>query len=347
MKSNPTKNVPATIGDVIVNINGQNYKLVPVDTSHLGQHENTMPLSRKTPLVPFVRRLVQELRTYGRNRTAETYCCAINSLLRFLPDKVISISDIDVGLMIRYERYLRERGLSSNTTSFYMRVLRTIYNRAVREGLVTNDQPFSRVYTGIGRTNKRALPLSVIQQIYNLQVLSPAHRFARDIFLFSFYTRGMAFIDIAYLKPSNIRNNTLIYRRHKTGQQLAIRWEPQMQDIVMRHPSSNPDYLLPIIKRSNGCERSQYRACQRQVNELLRDIGQQLHLQQQLTFYVARHSWASIARSMDIPLPIISEGMGHDSERTTQIYLKSLDFNRIDSINASIISAVEEQNNDV
>lgn len=101
----------------------------------------------------------------------------------------------------------------------------------------------------------------------------------------------MAFIDIAYLKPSNIRNNTLIYRRHKTGQQL--------------------------------------------------------HLQQQLTFYVARHSWASIARSMDIPLPIISEGMGHDSERTTQIYLKSLDFNRIDSINASIISAVEEQKNDV
>lgn len=306
--------------------------------------EKTTLLSQHNPdrhLKSYVCQLVEELRASGRRRTAETYRSAQNSLQRYLARNDILLSDIDVTLMCNYERYLRTQGISSNSTSFYLRVLRTIYNRAVTEGLVIDKKPFSRVYTGIGKTNKRAFPLQVIRKICELKNLSPSQAFARDIFLFSFYTRGMAFVDIAYLSPRNIRHGMLTYRRHKTGQELTMRWEPQMQEIVDRNPSPNPNYLLPIIKRSNGCERSQYRECQRVVNCMLHDIECLLQLTNKLTFYCARHSWASIAHSMNIPLNIISEGMGHTSERTTLIYLKTLDYNRIDSLNASIIRAVD------
>ena len=326
---------------MILSINGINYKLVPMEEQAV---EKTTLLSQHNPdrhLKSYVCQLVEELRASGRRRTAETYRSAQNSLLRYLARNDILLSDIDVTLMCNYERYLRTQGVSSNSASFYLRVLRTIYNRAVTEGLVIDKKPFSRVYTGIGKTNKRAFPLQVIRKICELKNLSPSQDFARDIFLFSFYTRGMAFVDIAYLTPRNIRHGMLTYRRHKTGQELTMRWEPQMQEIVDRNPSPNPNYLLPIIKRSNGCERSQYRECQRVVNDMLHDIEKRLELTNKLTFYCARHSWASIAHSMNIPLNIISEGMGHTSERTTQIYLKSLDHNRIDSLNASIIRAVD------
>ena len=326
---------------MILSINGINYKLVPVEEQAV---EKTTLLSQHNPdrhLKSYVCQLVEELRASGRRRTAETYRSAQNSLQRYLARNDILLSDIDVTLMCNYERYLRTQGISSNSTSFYLRVLRTIYNRAVTEGLVIDKKPFSRVYTGIGKTNKRAFPLQVIRKICELKNLSPSQAFARDIFLFSFYTRGMAFVDIAYLSPRNIRHGMLTYRRHKTGQELTMRWEPQMQEIVDRNPSPNPNYLLPIIKRSNGCERSQYRECQRVVNCMLHDIECLLQLTNKLTFYCARHSWASIAHSMNIPLNIISEGMGHTSERTTLIYLKTLDYNRIDSLNASIIRAVD------
>lgn len=330
------------MNDMILSINGINYKLVPMEEQAV---EKTTLLSQHNPdrhLKSYVCQLVEELRACGRRRTAETYRSAQNSLQRYLARNDILLSDIDVTLMCDYERYLRTQGISNNSTSFYLRVLRTIYNRAVTEGLVIDKKPFSKVYTGIGRTNKRAFPLQVIKKMCELTELTPSQAFARDIFLFSFYTRGMAFIDIAYLSPQNIQHGMLTYRRHKTGQELTMRWEPQMQEIIERNPSGNPDYLLPIIKRSNGCERSQYRECQREVNCMLHDIECLLQLTNKLTFYCARHSWASIAQQMNMPINVISEGMGHTSERTTRIYLKTLDYNRIDNMNADIIQAVRE-----
>ena len=333
-----------TATDILIKVNGRKYKLVAVveqETSHSSEVLATAEAD-SLMLKAYVYQLVNQLKLNGRNRTAETYRSALNSLLRFLNGGDISLGSLDVTLMQEYELYLKNRGLQSNSTSFYMRVMRTIYNRAVNDGLITDKHPFSKVYTGIGRTEKRAFPLDIIRQLHGVRQLSAHEAFARDIFLFSFYTRGMAFVDIAYLRPENIKNGVLTYRRHKTNQQISMRWEPQMQDIVDRNPSPNPYFLLPIIKRKNGHERSQYRECQRKVNCMLHQIEQKLELPTNLTFYVARHSWASIARSMDVPINLISAGMGHSSERTTQIYLKSLDYNRLDSMNADIIRAVEK-----
>lgn len=226
-----------------------------------------------------------------------------------------------------------------NTISFYMRNLRAVYNCAVMKGLSEQSRPFKDVYTGIDKTVKRAIPLEVIKKIKELDLSSsPTLDFARDMFLFSFYTRGMSFIDMAYLRKSDLKNGILSYRRKKTGQKLYIKWEACMQGIVEKHASKSMEYLLPIISDSSSRRRKQYENALRLVNHKLKQIAEILCLSVPLTTYVARHSWASIAKTKNIPLAVISEGMGHDSETTTQIYLASLDTSIIDRANELILN---------
>lgn len=157
------------------------------------------------------------------------------------------------------------------------------------------------------------------------------------MFLFSFYTRGMAFVDMAYLQKKNLKDNVLTYRRKKTGQLLSIRWEDCMESIVNQYSSLSSPFLLSIIKEPTSNTRKQYHNALTLINHNLKAIGKELGLTLPLTMYVARHSWASIARDEGIPISVISEGMGHDSESTTQIYLASLETQVIDNANKKIL----------
>ena len=158
--------------------------------------------------------------------------------------------------------------------------------------------------------------------------------------LFSFYTRGMSFIDMAYLKKKDLSNGILSYRRRKTKQQLFIRWERCMQEIVEKYENPLSEYLLPIIKPKKGDERKQYQNVMCIVNRHLKDIGKMTNLKQPLTMYTARHSWASVAKNKNVPISVISKGMGHDSEMTTQIYLASLDTAVVDKANKMILKSL-------
>lgn len=281
--------------------------------------------------------IIAQLKRLNRERTAETYTATLNSFMRFRKDNDVLLDEINSDLMMEYEAYLKTQGVTMNTVSFYMRILRAVYNRAVEKGLTEQRNPFRHVYTGIDKTVKRAISLKAIKWIKELDLsLKPSLDFARDMFLFSFYTRGMSFIDMAYLRKKDLQNGVLSYRRRKTGQQLFIRWEKCMQEIIDKYPEIGTDYLLPIIKKS-GNEWQQYRNALRLVNNKLKEISVMVGLQTNLTMYVSRHSWASIAKSKNVPLAIISEGMGHDSEATTQIYLASLDSSLIDKANGMIL----------
>lgn len=285
----------------------------------------------------FMENIIAQLICLNRERTAETYTATLNSFMRFRKDNDVLLDEINSDLMMEYEAYLKMQGVTMNTVSFYMRILRATYNRAVEKGLTGKRNPFRHVYTGIDKTVKRAISLKAIKWIKELDLsLKPSLDFARDMFLFSFYTRGMSFIDMAYLRKKDLQNGVLSYRRRKTGQQLFIRWEKCMQEIIDKYPKIGTDYLLPIIKKS-GNERQQYRNALRLVNNKLKEISVMVGLQTNLTMYVSRHSWASIAKSKNVPLAIISEGMGHDSEATTQIYLASLDSSLIDKANGMIL----------
>ena len=244
---------------------------------------------------------------------------------------------IDSDLMLLYEAWLKARDVQMNTVSFYMRIMRAVYNRAVEKELTPQRHPFRHVYTGVDKTVKRAIPIKVMRELKHLDLsLKPSLALARDLFLFSFYTRGMSFIDMAYLKDGNLRNGILTYRRRKTGQQLTIKWEKCMAEIVGKYHKEGSAFLLPIIT-GQGNERRQYINALHLVNKRLKALSEMLRLQRPLTMYVARHSWASAAKAKNVPLAVISEGMGHDSEATTQIYLASLETSVVDKANKKIL----------
>ena len=290
-------------------------------------------------LFNFMQSVIARLQLMGKERTAETYHSTLKSFMKYRQEQDILLEDIDSDLMQMYEAHLQSRGISKNSISFYMRILRAVYNRAVEKELTENRHPFKHVYTGTEKTVKRAIPLKSIKQIKNLELpIKSSLDFARDIFLFSFYTRGMSFIDIAFLKKKDLANGILSYRRRKTGQQLFIRWEKCMQEILDKYKENEESpYMLPIINPQEKHERQQYKNILYRINKSLKDIGQLIKLPIPLTMYVARHSWASAARSKNIPISVISEGMGHDSEKTTQIYLASLDTAVVDRANRIIL----------
>lgn len=281
---------------------------------------------------------IARLRRLGKIRTSETYTAALKSFSGFMNNKDILCDQLNADLLTEYEAYLKGRRNTPNTISFYMRILKAVYNRAVEDGLTEQRHPFRSVYTGVEKTLKRAISLRDIKRIKGLDLsLNPNLDFARDMFLLGFYTRGMSFIDMAYLKKTDLKNGILSYRRRKTGQQLFIKWEKCMQEILDKYPENGTEYLLPIITERGEDYRKQYTNELHRVNHLLKKIGKQLDLPIPLTMYVGRHSWASIAKSRNVPISVISEGMGHDSENTTQIYLASLDTTVVDRANKKIL----------
>lgn len=204
---------------------------------------------------------------------------------------------------------------------------------------------FGRVRLSYVTTTKRALSESDILALQNLKLeAGTTLAFARDMFMLSFYMRGMPFVDIAYLKKSDLKNGILTYCRKKTNQPLFVEWEQVHQEIVecYAHQTEDSPYMFPIIKQTDGTEYKQYKRVQEKVNRTLKKIGKMIGLKTPLTAYVARHSWASIARDMNIPIPIISEGMGHQSYKTTQVYLNSIDVSKISEPNRTIIKRIHK-----
>lgn len=280
---------------------------------------------------------------YDKNRfnTANGYKCAINNYMKFFGKKNIWLEDINTENLKKFECWLQDRNLYANTISFYLKKLRALHNKITYKYNISNKDPFKYVYTGKANTAKRAINKEEIKKLTTFKTNSPGKKFAIDMFMLSFYLRGISFIDLAHLTKENIKNGILSYKRKKTGQILRIKWEKCMEDIVCKYSNTGYPYLLPIIKgEREDKEFNQYRGKLYGINKNLKEIGRTLHFQQPLTMYVARHSWASIARLLNIPLPIISYGMGHDSELTTNIYLKTLDYSKIDSANAKIINEI-------
>ena len=302
--------------------------------------------------ISFMENIISKLANNGQPRTSETYTSALGSFSKFLSfqsecgllpcqPEFIMPDNIMPDLIEAYGGWLKSRGAIPNTVSFYMRILRAVYNRAVELGLTQQRNPFRRVYTGVDRTIKRALPLTAISRIRGLDLSAcPRLDYARDMFMMSFYLRGMSFIDMAFLKKSDLLDGRIIYRRRKTGQQLTILWTREMQQIIDKYSTSTGAYLLPIIPPEATDRRRIYRNRTYTINRNLKTVARMAGISIQLSLYAARHSWASAARTKGGPISVISEGMGHDSETTTQIYLATLDTSAVDNANSLIIASL-------
>lgn len=277
----------------------------------------------------------------GKIRTAETYKSALSNFVKFRNGKDLALDELTSGIIINYNTWQINREITRNTISFYNRIIRAVYNRAVHDGITEDKHPFREVYTGVDKTIKRAVPLPYLKKIIQLNLeKKPSLEYARDMFIMSFLLRGMNLIDMAYLKKSDLKNGIITYRRQKTGQMLNIRWLKEMQQILDKYPRKNTDYLLPILPIKCRNIRDSYRKSASEINKNLKTIASMAGLPLPLTLYCARHSWATLAHNKGIPISVISEGLGHDSENTTRIYLSSLDTSSVDKANSLLVKTL-------
>lgn len=295
-------------------------------------------------IVSFARALIEELKKIGKKSTARRFDATLNSLRRYTDGKEVAWMELTSTFVIGYEEFLMKRGLCRNSTSFYMRNLRAIVNRAVEWGFGVPRNPFKYVYMGVDKTVKRAVSLDVIRMIRDIDLSGhPSLDFARKVFMFAFYTRGMSFVDIAFLKKSDLQNGVLTYSRRKTRQQLMVRIEPETRELIESFGRNETSFLLPILTEETNDLEKQYENAYFRINRNIQKVGTMLKLNTKLTLYVARHAWASIAHSNHVALSTISKAMGHDSEKTTIIYLQSLDTSSVDKANSDIIKMIDKR----
>lgn len=293
-------------------------------------------------VLAFFREQIIDLKRKDRQGTAQNYAHTLHSFSLFLQGKDIPFKLFNGQLILSYNEWLKKRNILRNSASFYMRNMRAMYNKAVRCGLTRQKFPFQRVYTGIDKTHKRAVSETLIARLSSLDLVSnPKLAFARDLFLFSFCTRGMAFVDMTFLNKTNICYGFITYSRKKTGQPLCVKIEPCIQSIISRYSHEGP-YLFPIIHTQEpDAAYRQYQSALSHYNKRLKKLSGLLGEGISLSSYTARHSWATVARNHQVPLSVISAGMGHASEKTTRIYLASLENSIIDQANQRIIASLE------
>lgn len=297
-------------------------------------------------VLAYIKEQTARLDADGKQGTAKNLRSTLSSLSDYLGGQDIPFCELNEPLMVHYEEWLMRKGVKRNSSSFYMRNLRSVYNKAVKQGHVRQTEPFRNVYTSIDKTAKRAVDEQVMAELKALNLhRTPSLELARDLFLFSYCTRGMAFVDMAYLQYSDISNNTIHYIRKKTGQPLAIRIEPSVREIMERYrKDTHAGLVLPILHTNNKVDAyRQYQNRLRYYNKLLKKLSELLDGDVSLTSYVSRHSWASVAHKHNVPIAVISDGMGHTSEKTTQIYLASIDEDVINRANAELVALLDNK----
>ena len=295
-------------------------------------------------ITDFFTQQIQKLKNDNRRGTARNYSKTLKSLKAFMKNTDSTFNIVTEQFVESYNTFLIQRGVVRNTISFYMRIFRSVYNKAVTQKIIEQTFPFKNVYTGVDRTRKRAVTETVISQLLSIDLKkSKALQFARDLFIFSFYARGMAFVDIVYLKKSNIQNGYITYVRHKTGQELTIRIETRLQNIINQYEKKDSLYLFPILNTEDENKAySQYEIALNYYNRQLKRLSKLLEPNINLSSYTPRHTWATTARNKNVPLSIISAGMGHSSEKTTLIYLTKIDNSIIDEVNKAIIDSIKQ-----
>lgn len=304
---------------------------------------------KQPSFLQYVRTIIAHERKQGSRKptTIENHEHALNSLVRFVQEKLqkddLTFRDITPRLMRQYERYLlHSRKVMRNSSSFYLRNLRMFYNKAVRERKVKTDcHPFDEVYTGVAKTEKRAVGKTEIYEVTQVHE-QPSSRKSlyHDIFLFLFLAQGMSFTDLAHLRKQDVAGkDAFIYRRQKTGQEVCVEVTPPLRELIQKYMGrkTTDGYLFPIITSQDPTvAMRQGKKMLDATNRYLNKLGKQLHIQKPLTTYVARHSWATIALEIGCSVSDISMALGHASERTTRVYLKAIHTQKMETMTKKI-----------
>ena len=293
------------------------------------------PIRRKTVKDMFDL-YIQQLVSANRLRYADMYKLTMNSLLKFNKHLNIPFSDVDVTWLKKYELWLQAQGLAINTIGTRFRHLRVIYNLAIDEKVVKHEYyPFDTFK--VSKLNqipaKRSISKDAILKVLNYEGKTELECFSIDLFTFSYLTAGINFVDIARLTDDSIMENRLVYIRKKTKKQIKVPLQSQAVELIEKYKQQDNPYLFPILSPVHKTEQQKVNRVHKviaKVNKTLKRIGEQLDVSIDLTTYVARHSFATVLKRSGVNTSLISEALGHSSEKVTQIYLDSFGNDQMD-----------------
>ncbi len=293
---------------------------------------------KRQTVFEFTEYLIKQLSESSKIGNASVYRECLNLLKEFKKGKDFYFEQLNYSFLKKLESFYLARGNKINSLSVRMRTIRAIFNKAVKEKLVEEKYyPFKDYKIENQKTKKRAIEKGDIEKIRSVDSITDSDFFdTKNYFLLSFYLRGMSFADMAKLKVGSIIDDRIRYIRSKTKSEFSVKITPQLDEIFSFYirGKGKDEYILPIIKRNTPVLiRKDIQNGLKTYNKRLKKLGKLLGIEKKLTSYVTRHSWASIALKMGIPIEVISEGLGHEEIRTTQIYLDGLDSETIDNAN--------------
>ena len=286
---------------------------------------------------------IERLESLGKINSATKHKYALQVLDGYKPT-TMALEAIDLDYLKGLELYLRQRGNKDNSIATRFAIFKAIYNKAVKEGKVAVKQnPFSIYQVGSlwAKTRKRAIDKDDIQRLIDLEITeghtTEYRRLAKDLFLFSYFTAGMNFGDIARLRYKDILRGRVNYSRHKTQKLLSFQLVPMALQILEKYGTAGhgEDYIFPILNRHEHTSPQQIfnrlHKVLRKVNRELKVLGEMIGLGMPLTTYVARHTYATVLKRSGVSVALISESLGHSDLSTTQIYLDSFENSQIDA----------------
>lgn len=292
-------------------------------------------------LIEFCNEVIAEMIQAGKVGNARVYKTMRNSVNTFLKEKDIPFRLLTYKWLKKYEAWYLGRGNSVNGLSVNLRTLRALLNRAIKQGVANKENyPFENYSIKHEKTKKRAIKKEDIEKLKNYEPQTDRQTRAKDYFFMSFYLMGASFIDLAFLKVSDIRDGRVEYRRRKTGQLHSIKITESLNEILTKYlqDKKDNDFILNVIKAKDVKKQYiQARDELRRYNRSLKEIGQSCGIESNLTSYVARHSFASIANNKKVPLTVISQALGHDNPKTTEVYLSAFNNDTMDDYNELII----------
>lgn len=287
--------------------------------------------------------LIEYLKQKGRIGNSYAYLNSYNTLRNFNKGKKLNytFSHIDVSFCKKFEDWMRSKGNKDTTLSYQFRTLRATYNKAIEAKIVAREKnPFIEYKLSHFNTKtiKRALSKNDILKIINADCngQSKLRQLTHDLFSFSYLCGGISFVDIANLTHHNIVEDRLIYQRQKTHGNINLLLSKEASTIIAKYSTyqQEAEYLFPILhckRHITPMQKSNriHKICH-QVNTELRAFAKELGITAEVTTYVARHSFATILKKSGVNIGIISQALGHQDIKTTQIYLSKFDNEQVD-----------------
>ena len=304
---------------------------------------NGHSLEEQTNFFDYSEKLISKMLAIKKTGNAIVYQTAVNRLLQFSNNPQLKFSEINYSFLENFKHSLIIQELKINSISNYFRSIRAIYNKAIKEKLVDRSlYPFHDIQISSEKTSKRAISKQDIMLLeQSLDKLDEKGYKAVQFFLLSFYLRGISFTDLAYLKYTDIVDGRILYKRRKTHKEYSVKLFPKAKEIISYFGGDK--YLFPIIPESTTEDSLEAKKLINQwiktTNNHLKKVSSYLGIESKVTTYVARHSFATIAKKLGYSNEIIAEALGHEyGNKITNIYLDDFDIEILDEMHRKVIS---------